>query len=81
MPYRFTTGDIKKIAKRLGLQKNRTKVWSGVDITGKFIQTYIHDHGDGIQVRTGTARRQALQLVFDSLEDMHNFLKDSKQRR
>lgn len=30
MPYRFTTGAIKKIANRLGLQKVRDKVWSGV---------------------------------------------------
>ena len=69
------------IAKILGLLQNITKVWSGADITGKFFQTYIPDHGDGVQVRTETARRQALQLGFDSLEDMHNFLRDNKRKR
>lgn len=81
MPYRFTTGDIKKIAKRLGLLQNRTKVWNGVDITGKFLQTYIHDHGDGVQIKTGTAKRQAAQLGFNNIEDMYDFLKNNKRKR
>lgn len=81
MPYRFTTGDIKKIAKRLGLQKIRDKVWSGIDVNGQFLQTYIHDHGDGVQIKTGTARRQAEQMGFNDLEDMYDFLKNSKRKR
>ncbi|SHJ36494.1 hypothetical protein [Lutispora thermophila] len=81
MPYRFTTGDIKKIARRLGLQKIRDKVWSGIDINGQFLQTYIHDHGDGVQVKTGTAKRQAEQMGFKDLEDMYDFLKDNKRTR
>jgi len=81
MPYRFTTGDIKKIARRLGLQKIRDKVWSGIDINGQFLQTYIHDHGDGVQVKTGTAKRQAEQMGFKDLEDMYDFLKDNKRNR
>ncbi len=81
MPYRFTTGDIKKIAKRLGLQKIRDKVWSGIDINGQFLQTYIHDHGDGVQIKTGTAKRQAEQMGFKDLEDMYDFLKNSKRNR
>jgi len=81
MPYRFTTGDIKKIARRLGLQKIRDEVWSGIDINGQFLQTYIHDHGDGVQVKTGTAKRQAEQMGFKDLEDMYDFLKDNKRTR
>lgn len=81
MPYRFTTGDIKKIAKRLGLQKIRNKVWNGIDINGQFLQTYIHDHGDGIPIKTGTAKRQAEQMRFKDLEDMYDFLKNNRRRR
>ncbi len=81
MPYRFTTGDIKKIASRLGLQKVRDKVWSGTDIKGQFFQTYIHDHGDGVQIKTGTAKRQAEQMGFCDLEDMYDFLKNNKRQR
>ncbi len=81
MPYRFTTGDVKKIAKRLGLQKIRDKVWSGTDSNGQFLQTYIHDHGDGIQIKTGTAKRQAEQMGFCDLEDMKDFLNNNKRKR
>ena len=81
MPYRFTTGDIKKIAKRLGLQKIRNKVWIGIDINGQFLQTYIHDHGDGTPIKTGTAKRQAEQMRFKDLEDMYDFLKNNRRRR
>ncbi len=81
MPYRFTTGDIKKIAKRIGLQKIRDKVWSGTDSNGQFLQTYIHDHGDGVQIKTGTAKRQAEQMGFSDLEDMKDFLNNNKRKR
>jgi len=81
MPYRFTAGDLKKIARRLGLQKIRKKIWNGTNITGEFLQTYIHDHEDGVLVKTGTAKRQAEQMSFKDLEDMHDFLKDKKRRR
>ncbi|MCQ1528317.1 hypothetical protein [Lutispora saccharofermentans] len=81
MPYRFATGDIKKIASRLGLQKVRDKVWSGTDIKGQFLQTYIHDHGDGVQIKTGTAKRQAEQMGFSDLEDMYDFLKNNRRKR
>ena len=81
MPYRFTTGDIKQIAKRLGLQKVRDKTWSGMDINGQFLQTYIHDHGDGVPVKTGTAKRQSVQMGFNDLEDMWDFLNNSKRKR
>ena len=81
MPYRFTTGDIKSIALRLGLQQINSKKWNGVDANGNFLQTYIHDHGDGVQVLTGTARQHALQLGFKNMEDMYDFLKDKKRRR
>jgi hypothetical protein len=81
MPYRFTTGDIKKIAKRLGLQQINAKKWSGIDIRGEFRQTYIHDHGDGIQVLSGTAKRQAAQMGFEDLQDMYDFFKNSKRKR
>ncbi len=74
MPYRFATGDIKKIASRLGLQKVRDKVC-------QFLQTYIHDHGDGVQIKTGTAKRQAEQMGFSDLEDMYDFLKDNRRKR
>lgn len=81
MPYRFTTGDLKAIALRLGLQKANAKKWNGVDLNGNFLQTYIHDHGDGVQVLAGTAKQIALQLGFKDLEDMYDFLKDKKRRR
>ena len=80
MPYAFTTGDIKAIAKRLGLQKMNSKKWNGLDPNGNFLQTHIHDHGDSIQIRSGTARRQAAQLGFKDLEDMYDFLKNKKRR-
>jgi len=38
MPYQFTTGDIKSIAKRIGLQQVNSKKWNGIDINGKFWQ-------------------------------------------
>lgn len=81
MPYRFTTGDIKSIALRLGLQQVNTRKWNGVDLNGNFLQTYIHDHGDGVQVLTGTARQNSLQMGFNDLEDMYDFLIDKKRRR
>lgn len=81
MPYRFTTGDIKSIAKRLGLQQVNAKKWNGLDVTGHFLQTYIHDHGDGITVLAGTAKQQATQLGFKDLEDMHDFLINTKRKR
>ncbi len=83
MGYTFTTGDIKKIAKRLGLQQvsNNSKTWNGLDVSGNFLQTYIHNHGDGILIKTGTAKRQAEQLGFKSIEDMYDFLKNKKHKR
>ena len=81
MPYRFTTGDIKKIVIRLGLHKINSKKWSGIDKNGKFLQTYIHDHGDGVQVLPGTARQIAQQLGFIDLADMYDFLYDKKRYR
>ena len=81
MPYRFTTGDIKKIARRLGLQQINTKKWNGIDSKGEFRQTYIHDHGDGIQILAGTAKRQAVQMGFKDLQDMHDFLTNNKRKR
>lgn len=81
MPYRFTTGDIKTIARRLGLQQINAKKWNGVDINGQFFQTYIHDHGDAAAVRTGTAYQQARQMGFKDLVDMHDFLQNQKRRR
>ncbi len=81
MPYRFTTGDIKSIASRLGLRQVNAKKWNGTDNNGDFWQTYIHDHGDGIQVLTGTAKQQAKQMGFKDLEDMADFLKDKKRKR
>ena len=65
----------------MGLQKIRDKVWSGIDINGQFLQTYIHDHGDGAQIKTGTAKRQAEQMGFKDLEDMYDFLKNNKRNR
>jgi hypothetical protein len=81
MPYQFTTGDIKSIAKRIGLQQVNSKKWNGIDINGKFWQTYIHDHGDGIPILTGTAKQQAKQMGFKDLEDMYDFLINSKRKR
>lgn len=81
MPYRFTTGDIKAIALRLGMQKVNARKWNGVDVNGNFLQTYIHDHGDGVQVLAGTAKQIAHQMGFNDLEDMYDFLKDKKRRR
>ena len=81
MPYRFTTGDIKSIASRLGLQQVNAKKWNGIDTNGNFLQVYIHDHGDGVQILTGTAKQQANQLGFKDLEDMYDFLKDKKRKR
>jgi len=81
MPYAFTTGDIKAIAKRLGLQKMNSKKWNGLDPNGNFLQTYIHDHENSIQIRSGTARSQAAQLGFKNLEDMYDFLKNKKRHR
>lgn len=81
MPYRFTTGDIKSIAARLELEKVNAKKWSGVDITGNFLQTNIHDHGDGVPMLTGTAKQHALQMGFKDLADMYDFLKDKKRKR
>lgn len=81
MPYRFTTGDIKSIALRLGLQQINNKKWNGMDLNGNFLQTYIHDHGDGVQVLVGTARQHALQMGFNDMEDMYDFLSNKKRRR
>lgn len=81
MPYQFTTGDIKSIAKRLGLQQANTKKWNGADINGHFWQTYIHDHGNGVAVLTGTAKQHARQMGFKDLEDMYDFLINPKRKR
>jgi len=81
MPYRFTTGDIKSIALRLGLQKVNSKKWNGIDINGNFLQTYIHDHSGGVQVLAGTAKQIAFQMGFKDPEDMYNFLQDKRRRR
>lgn len=81
MPYQFTTGDIKSIAKRLGLQQANNKKWNGTDINGAFWQTYIHDNGDGVQIMTGTAKQQAKQMGFKNIEDMYDFLTDTKRKR
>lgn len=81
MPYRFTTGDLKTIAKRLGLQKINAKKWNGADIEGRFWQTYIHDHGDGTQILPGTSKQQAKQMGFRDLDDMYDFLVNSKRKR
>lgn len=83
MPIQFTTGDIKEIARRLGLQrvKGTSKTWNGLDINGDFLQTYIHDHGDGVPILTGTMRRQAEQMGFKDLADMYDFLKNKKRKR
>lgn len=81
MPYRFKTGDIKSIAMRLGLRQINSKKWNGMDANGNFLQTYIHDHGDGVELLVGTARQHALQMGFSNLEDMHDFLQNRKRRR
>ena len=81
MPYRFTTGDIKNIAKRLGLQKINSKKWNGTDVNGQFLQTYIHDHGDGVEILIGTVKCQAIQMGFTNLDDMYDFLKNKKRIR
>ncbi|HOJ10834.1 MAG TPA: hypothetical protein PK733_09600 [Clostridiales bacterium] len=81
MPYRFTTGDIKEIAHRLGLHKVNEKKWNGIDINGNFLQTYIHDHGDGVEILTGTAKQHSMQMSFKDLDDMYNFLMNKKRKR
>lgn len=81
MPHRFTKGDIKSIALRLGLQQINSKKWSGTDIKGHFLQTYIHEHGDGFQVLVGTARQHAIQMGFQNIGDMYDFMKNKKRRR
>jgi len=81
MPYQFTTGDIKSIAKRLGLQQINVKKWNGIDANGDFLQTYIHDHGDGVPILSGTAKQQAKQMGFKNLEDMYDFLINKKSKR
>lgn len=81
MPHRFTTGDIKSIAARLGLQQINARKWYGTDINGNFLQTYIHDHGDGVQVFVGTARQHAIQMGFHDISDMYDFLKNKKRKR
>ncbi len=81
MPYQFTTGNIKSIAKRLGLQQVNSKKWNGTDINGNFWQTYIHDHGDGVPILTGTAKQQAKQMGFKDLEDMYDFFINSRRKR
>jgi len=81
MPYQFTTGNIKSIAKRLGLQQVNSKKWNGTDIKGNFWQTYIHNHGDGVPILTGTAKQQAKQMGFKDLEDMYDFLINSRRKR
>lgn len=81
MPYQFTTSDIKSIAKRLGLQQINVKKWNGIDANGDFLQTYIHDHGDGVPILPGTAKQQAKQMGFKDLEDMYDFLINKKRKR
>lgn len=81
MPYQFTTGDIKSIAKRLGLQQINVKKWNGIDANGDFLQTYIHDHGDGVPILSCTAKQQAKQMGFKNLEDMYDFLINKKRKR
>lgn len=81
MPHRFTAGDIKSIAVRLGLQQINSRKWSGMDIYGNFLQTYIHDHGNGVQVLVGTAKQHAIQMGFQDMDDMYDFLKNKKRRR
>ena len=81
MPYRFTTGDIKTVATRLGLQRVNSRKWQGIDCNGDFWQTYIHDHGDGAPILTGTAKQQAIQMGFKDLADIYDFLHDKKRKR
>lgn len=81
MPYQFKIGDIKSIAKRLGLQQINATKWNGADIYGNFLQTYIHDHGNGTPVLTGTAKQHANQMGFQDLADMYDFLLDKKRKR
>jgi hypothetical protein len=81
VPYQFTTGDIKSIAKRLGLQQINVKKWNGIDANGDFLQTYIHDHGDGVPILSGTAKQQAKQMGFKNLKDMYDFLINKKRKR
>ncbi len=63
------------------MQKINSKIWNGVDINGKFIQIYIHEHGDGIQILSGTAKRQAVQMGFKDIDDMYDFLNNNKRKR
>jgi len=65
----------------LRLRQINSKKWNGMDAKGNFLQTYIHDHGDGVKVLVGTARHNALQMEFTDLEDMYDFLQNRKRRR
>jgi hypothetical protein len=80
--YAFTFDDLKTICKRLGVHqaKKGSKTWQGIGPDGKYRQTYIHGHGDGGLVATGTARQIAAQLLFRDLKDMHDFLHDRKRK-
>jgi hypothetical protein len=82
MPYTFTFDDIKKICRRLGMEQaaKGSKTWRGIGPDGKFRQTYIHSHGDGGSISTGTARQIAQQLLFTDLEDMTAFLNNKNRR-
>lgn len=63
------------------MQQINSKKWSGIDVNGNFLQTYIHDHGDGVQVLVGTAKQHVLQMGFSGFEDINDFLKNKKCKR
>ncbi len=80
--FSFTFGDIIIICKRLGMHQlsKDSKTWNGIGHDGIFRQTYIHSHGAGVMVATGTARQIAKQLCFQDLKDMHSFMLDKKRK-
>ena len=76
MGYTFTFDDIIPICQRLGMKPVRkgSRTWRGVGPDGKLRQTYIHPHGQGRLVASGTAKAIAKQLGFGSVEEMYRFL-------
>lgn len=78
MGYTFTFGDIEKICHSLKMEpaKKGSLIWRGLGPDGKFRMTRIDSHRSGKALATGTAKRVAVQLGFNTVEEMHQYLRN-----
>jgi len=76
MGHTFTTGDIERICRSLGMTPLHRghRMWRGIGPDRKLRVTVIHSHGRGRELATGTAKQIAKDLLFRDLEDMYAYL-------